>query len=283
MQHERTSGPGSMSRVVCTDSDAMSRCETLPAWPWIRLATAGSHLTVILVYLLVRAPPHVTSRAATRAVVTTCAHVPRRASVVASLLAGGRERMAPLEEAPLEKAPLEKVSSARPLRRRRRPGATLVAPGVQAPVEAYASAVADAVGAADGAVLGASRPGDRVLLGAVAARLQAAVLTEASSVSAEQDRLVVTLTTYGGIAEEAVVVAGPVAAARAHANLLAPSRASVSEPRQPAGVCVERGPSLVDERASPRCAALPWRPCDPSQQHRVTPDIIVHLRFQTAV
>jgi electron transfer flavoprotein alpha subunit len=81
----------------------------------------------------------------------------------------------------------------------------------QAPVEAYASAVADAVGAADGAVLGASRPGDRVLLGAVAARLQAAVLTEASSVSADGDGLVVTHTIYGGIAMETVLVAGPVA------------------------------------------------------------------------
>lgn len=81
----------------------------------------------------------------------------------------------------------------------------------QAPVEAYASAVADAVGAADGAVLGASRPGDRVLLGAVAARLQAAVLTDASSVSADGDGLVVTHTINGGIAEETVRVAGPVA------------------------------------------------------------------------
>ena len=58
----------------------------------------------------------------------------------------------------------------------------------QAPVEAYASAVADAVGAASGAVLGASRAGDRVLLGAVAARLQAPVLTEASSLSAWRGR-----------------------------------------------------------------------------------------------
>jgi electron transfer flavoprotein alpha subunit len=81
----------------------------------------------------------------------------------------------------------------------------------QAPVEAYASAVADAVGAAPGAVLGASRPGDRVLLGAVAARLQAAVLVEASSVSADGDGLVVTRTVFGGIAEETVTVAGPVA------------------------------------------------------------------------
>ena len=81
----------------------------------------------------------------------------------------------------------------------------------QAPVEAYASAVADAVGAAGGAVLGASRAGDRVLLGAVAARLQAAVLTDASSVSADGDALVVTHTIHGGIAEQTVRVAGPVA------------------------------------------------------------------------
>jgi electron transfer flavoprotein alpha subunit len=81
----------------------------------------------------------------------------------------------------------------------------------QAPVEAYASAVANAVGAAEGAVLGASRPGDRVLLGAVAARLQAAVLTDSSSVSADGDGLVVTHTIYGGIAEETVRVAGQVA------------------------------------------------------------------------
>ena len=81
----------------------------------------------------------------------------------------------------------------------------------QAPVEAFASAVADAVEASPGTVLGASRPGDRVLLGAVAARLQAAVLTEASSVSADGDDLVVTRTIFGGIAVETVVVAGPVA------------------------------------------------------------------------
>jgi electron transfer flavoprotein alpha subunit len=80
----------------------------------------------------------------------------------------------------------------------------------QAPVEAYASAVADAVGAAPGVVLAASRPGDRVLLGAVAARLQAAVLTEPSSVSAEGDALVVTRTVFGGIAVETVSVTGPV-------------------------------------------------------------------------
>ncbi|HEY5249379.1 MAG TPA: electron transfer flavoprotein subunit alpha/FixB family protein [Dermatophilaceae bacterium] len=81
----------------------------------------------------------------------------------------------------------------------------------QAPVEAYATAVADAVEAAPGTVLGASRPGDRVLLGAVAARLQAAVLTEASSVSAGEDGLVLTRTVFGGIAEETLMVAGPVA------------------------------------------------------------------------
>jgi len=81
----------------------------------------------------------------------------------------------------------------------------------QAPVEAYASAVADALGAASGAVLGASRPGDRILLGAVAARLQAPVLSEASSLSADGNGLVARRTVSGGIALEGVVVAGPVA------------------------------------------------------------------------
>jgi electron transfer flavoprotein alpha subunit len=60
-------------------------------------------------------------------------------------------------------------------------------------------------------VLGASRPGDRILLGAVAARLQAPVLTGASSVSAEAEGLVVTCSVFGGISEETVTVVGPVA------------------------------------------------------------------------
>ena len=80
----------------------------------------------------------------------------------------------------------------------------------QAPVEAFATAVADAVGAAPGVVFGASRPSDRVLLGAVAARLQAPVLAEASSVSAEGDGVVVTRSVFGGIAVETVAVVGPV-------------------------------------------------------------------------
>jgi len=80
-----------------------------------------------------------------------------------------------------------------------------------APVEAYATALAEALADASGAVLCASRPGDRVLLGAVAARLKAAVLTEASSVVAEGDGLVITRVVSGGIAEETVTVTGPVA------------------------------------------------------------------------
>jgi len=81
----------------------------------------------------------------------------------------------------------------------------------QAPVEAFATAVADAVAAAPGVVFGASRPSDRVLLGAVAARLQAPVLAEASSVSAEGDGVVVTRSVFGGIAVETAAVVGPVA------------------------------------------------------------------------
>ncbi|MEO6142570.1 MAG: electron transfer flavoprotein subunit alpha/FixB family protein [Dermatophilaceae bacterium] len=80
----------------------------------------------------------------------------------------------------------------------------------QAPVEAFAAAAADAIEATPGVVLGASRASDRVLLGAVAARLQAPVLTAPSSVKVEGDNLVVTRSIFAGIAEETVTVAGPV-------------------------------------------------------------------------
>ena len=80
------------------------------------------------------------------------------------------------------------------------------------PVEANATAVADVV-AADPprVVLGGRNPGDRVLLGAAAARLRAAVLTGARSVSADGDGLIVVNAVFGDIADETVAVSGPVA------------------------------------------------------------------------
>jgi len=85
----------------------------------------------------------------------------------------------------------------------------------EAPVEAFAAAVADVV-AADpsgppGVVLSGRRPSERVLLGAVAARLQAAVLTGASAVSADNGDAIVTNSLFGTIAEQTVTVSGPVA------------------------------------------------------------------------
>ncbi len=81
-----------------------------------------------------------------------------------------------------------------------------------APAEASASAVADVV-AADPprVVLGGRNPGERVLLGAAAARLRAAVLTGAHSVSADGDGVVVVNAVFGDISEETVAVSGPVA------------------------------------------------------------------------
>ena len=81
-----------------------------------------------------------------------------------------------------------------------------------APAEAGALAVADVV-AADPprVVLGGRNPGDRVLLGAAAARLRAAVLTGALSVSADGDGVVVVNAVFGDISEETVAVSGPVA------------------------------------------------------------------------
>ncbi len=85
------------------------------------------------------------------------------------------------------------------------------APG-EGPVEANATAVADAV-AADPprVVLSGRSPGERVLLGAAAARLRAAVLTGARSVSADGDGVIVVNAVFGDIADETVAVSGPVA------------------------------------------------------------------------
>lgn len=80
----------------------------------------------------------------------------------------------------------------------------------KAPVEAFAAAVADAIEAAPSVVLAARGASDRVLVGAVAARLQAPCLTSPSSLSAEADTLVVTHSIFGGIAEETFGVTGPV-------------------------------------------------------------------------
>jgi electron transfer flavoprotein alpha subunit len=53
-------------------------------------------------------------------------------------------------------------------------------------------------------------PSERVLLGAVAAKLQAPVLTGGTKVTADGDELTVKRTVYGGIAEDTVTVSGPV-------------------------------------------------------------------------
>jgi electron transfer flavoprotein alpha subunit len=79
-----------------------------------------------------------------------------------------------------------------------------------APVEAYATAVADTIAAAPGVVLGGMGPSERVLLGAVAAKLQAPALTGGTAVTLEGAELLVKRTVYGGIAEDTVGVSGPV-------------------------------------------------------------------------
>jgi len=80
------------------------------------------------------------------------------------------------------------------------------------PAEANAPAVGDAVAADPPRVVLAGRnPGERVLLGAAAARLRAAVLTGARSVGFDGDDVVVVNAVFGDIAEETVAVSGPVA------------------------------------------------------------------------
>jgi electron transfer flavoprotein alpha subunit len=80
------------------------------------------------------------------------------------------------------------------------------------PAEANATAVADVVAADPPRVVLAGRnPGERVLLGAVAARIKAAVLTGARSVAVDGDGVVVVNAVFGDIADETVAVSGPVA------------------------------------------------------------------------
>ncbi len=80
------------------------------------------------------------------------------------------------------------------------------------PAEASAPAVAEAVAADPPRVVLAGRnPGERVLLGAAAARLKAAVLTGARSVAPDGDGVTVVNAVFGDISEETVSVSGPVA------------------------------------------------------------------------
>jgi electron transfer flavoprotein alpha subunit len=80
------------------------------------------------------------------------------------------------------------------------------------PTEANAPVVADVVAAEPPRVVLAGRnPGERVLLGAVASRLQAAVLTGPRSASIDGNAVTVVNAVSGDIAEETVAVAGPVA------------------------------------------------------------------------
>ena len=80
-----------------------------------------------------------------------------------------------------------------------------------APLEAFAGPVADLVAAAaPDVVLASTRPADRVLAGAVAARLGAPVHTMASRVEVHDGAAEVTRAVFGGIARQTLRTAGPV-------------------------------------------------------------------------
>ncbi|HEY0216183.1 MAG TPA: electron transfer flavoprotein subunit alpha/FixB family protein, partial [Cellulomonas sp.] len=79
-----------------------------------------------------------------------------------------------------------------------------------APVEAFSAAVADlVVQAAPDLVLAATRPGDRVLAGGVAAALGAPALTMVSAVTVSDGRVQATRAVFGGIVEQTEAIAGP--------------------------------------------------------------------------
>lgn len=85
-----------------------------------------------------------------------------------------------------------------------------VAPAPGAPAETCAPAVADLVAQAGPTlVLASTRPADRVLAGAAAARLRAPVLTLVRSVTVGEGGVDVERAVFGGIAERTVRVTGP--------------------------------------------------------------------------
>ena len=83
-------------------------------------------------------------------------------------------------------------------------------PGDKA-IEAFGPAVAEIVAADPGVVIAGRRPQERVLLGAVAAKLDAPVVIGATEIVSEGASTVVTHGVYGGIAMATQVFDGPVA------------------------------------------------------------------------
>lgn len=98
-------------------------------------------------------------------------------------------------------------------------------PAEGTPVEAYAPDVARIVAeAAPGAVFGSSEGAGRVLLGAIAALLQAPVLSGVTALERDGDQIGVTRSVFGGIAERRdLVTGGPAVIALAGGDISDPT------------------------------------------------------------
>lgn len=128
-----------------------------------------------------------------------------------------------------------------------------------APVEAYAAEVAAVVAQAPGVVLAGRRSAERVLAGAVAAALPAPVLTGVESIAVEDDDVVVTRTTYNGIAQETTAHAGAVVLVLDGGAPLPEAAAGIEPLERPAtprhGVTVQRTEAREDGEADLASAA----------------------------
>jgi len=102
-------------------------------------------------------------------------------------------------------------------------------PAEGTPVEAYAPDVARTVAdAAPGAVLGSSEGAGRVMLGAIAALLQAPVLSGVTALERDGDRIGVMRSVFGGIAERRdLVTGGPAVIALAGGEISDPTGLAV--------------------------------------------------------
>lgn len=102
-------------------------------------------------------------------------------------------------------------------------------PAEGTPVEAYAPDVARIVAeAAPGAVFGSSEGAGRVMLGAIAALLQAPVLSGVTALERDGDQIGVTRSVFGGIAERRdLVTGGPAVIALAGGDISDPTGPAV--------------------------------------------------------
>lgn len=122
-------------------------------------------------------------------------------------------------------------------------------PGADVALESYAGAVAELVAAAaPGLVLASTRPTDRVLAGAVAAKLGAPAFTMVTAVTVGDGSVEIKRGVFGGIAQETVSIAGTAVVVVDGGSVATGGSAAVTE----AAAAPSPGIAVVETRAAER-------------------------------